>query len=92
MNAYEEHLRDSAPDSSRWDGFDRGTVWADEELECTRKVIDSMTNKAGRLVVIAEFSTRYDLWYEVSVDGVTVYSGEQWDRHHAIHVGRWWMK
>lgn len=24
MHKYEEHLRDSAPCSSRWDGFDRG--------------------------------------------------------------------
>ena len=36
MNKYDEHLSDSSPCGSRWDGFDRGDLdnpWADFYLD-----------------------------------------------------------
>lgn len=37
---YEEHLA-SQPDNSLWDGFDRGTVWADEEPDYSDLIEES---------------------------------------------------
>ena len=33
MTHYEEHIRDSALDNSRWDGFDRGDLDWDYDAE-----------------------------------------------------------
>ncbi len=87
-NQYEEHLN-SQPDNSRWDGFDRGTVWADEECY-GETVIGRMTNGAGQRVVIVEEYANGDTCYRVEVDGDCVFFDEC-TRGRAIAVGRWWM-
>lgn len=88
-NQYEEHLAHSAPCASRWDGFDRGTNWADEDLH-GETVIGRMTNGAGQRVVIVEEYAGGDLFYKVLVDGNCVFFDEDC-RPQAIRVARWWM-
>ena len=88
-NQYEEHLAHSAPCNSKWDGFDRGTVWADEEFY-SETVIGRMTNAAGQRVVIAEEIARDDTFYRVEVDGECVFF-EQCPRYRAVNVARSWM-
>lgn len=85
-NQYEEHLADSIPDNSRWDGFDRGDADFCDEGE---RVIGRMTSEAGkRVVVIQQWSG--DLCnYEVRVNRRCVFSGD--DRQQALTVGRWWL-
>ena len=88
-NQYEEHLAHSAPCNSKWDGFDRGTVWADEEFY-SETVIGRMTNSAGQRVVITEEIAHDDTFYRVEVDGKCVYS-DQCPRHFAVSVARSYM-
>ena len=89
-NQYEEHLA-SQPDNSRWDGFDRGTSWADEDLTPIERVIGRMTNGAGQRVVIREVEFEAgDREYSVWIDGDRVFSDLD-DRARAIRVARWWM-
>ena len=88
-NQYEEHLA-SQPDNSRWDGFDRGTVWADEKVEVTTLIIGRMTNGAGQRVVIEEILCEEDTYHSVLVDGDRVF-WEDNNRERAITVARWWM-
>lgn len=88
-NQYEEHLA-SQPDNSRWDGFDRGTVWADEPSFYER-IIGRMTSEAGQRVVIREIEFEAgDCEYSVYVNGDRVFC-ELDDRVRAIRVARWWM-
>ena len=93
-NQYEEHLAHSAPCSSQWDGFDRGTVWADEKEEADEiafVVIGRMTNGAGQRVVIEEVTFGpSDVYHAVLVDGGKVFWEEN-NRQRAITVARWWM-
>ncbi len=92
-NQYEEHLA-SQPDNSRWDGFDRGTDWADEVVTTT--VIGRMTSEAGLRVQveITEFDEG-DAEATVRVNGKVVFSDLEDTpakaRARAITVGRWWM-
>jgi len=92
-NQYEEHLA-SQPDNSRWDGFDRGTVWADEKEEADDieiAVIGRMTNGAGQRVVIEEVTFGpSEVYHCVLVDGGKVFWEEN-NRQRAITVARWWM-
>ena len=89
-NQYEEHLAHSAPCNSRWDGFDRGTVWADEKPEVTTLIIGRMTNDAGQLVVIEEIRCEDLVFHSVLVDGDRCFWEED-NRQRAITVARWWM-
>lgn len=89
-NQLEEHIAHSAPCASRWDGFDRGTVWADEPQQET-KCIGRMTSEAGYRVQIME-TTCDDgaAYYEVHVNGKPMFDG--WNcKSRAIQVARWWM-
>ena len=88
-NQYEEHLAHSAPCNSRWDGFDRGTSWADEDLH-GETIIGRMTNEAGQRVVIVEEYAGGDMFYRVEVNGKVVFFEED-NRARAIRVARWWM-
>lgn len=89
MNQYEEHVAHSAPCNSRFDGFDRGTSWADEEF-FTSKVIGRMTNGAGQRVEIVEECACGDTFHKVIVDGGCVFFEEDC-RARAVAVARWWM-
>ena len=87
-NQYEEHLA-SQPDNSRWDGFDRGTDWADED-RVTERVIGRMTSEAGLRVVIREVDFGYEREYSVWINGDRVFCDRD-GRERAIRVARWWM-
>ena len=93
-NQYEEHLS-SQPDNSRFDGFDRGTDWADEMTPITT-IIGRMTSESGHRVVveITEFAEG-DAEATVRVNNKTVFSDLESNaakaRARAITVGRWWM-
>lgn len=88
---FEEHLA-SQPDNSRWDGFDRGTVWADESYQPTVIVIGRMTNGAGQRVVIKAVELEAgDTEYSVYVNGDRVFCDLD-DRSRAFRVARWWME
>lgn len=87
---YDEHIA-SQPDSSRWDGFDRGDTHLQEHQGS--RVIGRMTSEGGCKVIITEywFDGYSGFWsdYEVSIDGARVHSTD--DRANAITVARWWM-
>jgi len=93
-NQYEEHLA-SQPDNSRWDGFDRGTDWADEDVAVTT-VIGRMTSESGHRVQveITEFAEG-DAEAVVRINGKRVFCDLEDNavkaRARAITVGRWWM-
>lgn len=89
-NQYEEHLAFSAPDSSHFDGFDRGTMWDDEAQQETN-CIGRMTSEAGYKVCIMETTCiDGDLYYEVQVNGKITFDG--WNcKDRAIRIARWWM-
>lgn len=89
MTQYEEHLRDSAPCSSRWDGFDRGDLMPEAPADQGQRVIGRMTSGGGYSVTITEFWCDDDAVFEVAIDGERVHSTE--DRANAITVARWWM-
>lgn len=88
-NQYEEHVAHSAPCASRWDGFDRGTLW-DDEPGFTERVIGRMTNEAGQRVVIREVDFEVDKEYSVWVGGARVFCDLDC-KDRAITVARWWM-
>lgn len=87
-NQYEEHLA-SLPDNSRWDGFDRGDIGQEEDLNQGSRVIGRMTSGGGYRVEITEFWCDDWTFFEVSIDGDRVHSTEE--RANAIIVARWWM-
>lgn len=87
-NQYEEHLA-SQPDNSCWDGFDRGTVWADEEPVAL--VLGRMTNKRGQRVVIEQIQfDAGDSQYTVYVNGMVVFRDLD-KRAEAFDIARSWM-
>jgi hypothetical protein len=87
-NQYEEHLA-SQPDNSRWDGFDRGTVWANESP--STRVIGRMTNEAGQRVEILEVEfSEGEADYSVFVNNNRVFFDSNC-RQRAVVVARWWM-
>lgn len=85
-NQHEEHLAHSAPCNSRWDDFDRGTVWADE---VPQRTIGRMTSEAGYRVEIVQDDSPRETEYHVFVNGRVVFTGN--DRAGAVRVARWWM-
>lgn len=88
-NQYEEHLA-SQPDNSRFDGFDRGTVWADDTTPVER-VIGRMSSEFGYRVVVKEVQfDEGDAEYGVYINGIRVFCGLDC-RARAIEVARWWM-
>jgi len=82
-----EHLRDSAPCASRWDGFDRGDT--DFEPDMGHRTIGRMTSGGGYRVEIVEYWCDEMRHYEVLIDGNRVHSTD--DRGNAVIVARWWM-
>ena len=87
-NQCEEHLRDSAPDNSRWDGFDRG----DTGIARTRRTcIGRLTGSRGQRVAVWQEITEDgwgDSWceYVVTVDGQRVAGRDH--REDALRLGR----
>ena len=60
MNQYDEHLSDSSPCGSRWDGFDRGDLdnpWADFCLDDDDPVFP-VDNGAAQAIY-------HDIWNEI---------------------------
>ncbi|MFD0669739.1 hypothetical protein ACT80S_18615 [Ramlibacter sp. MAHUQ-53] len=92
MTQYEEHLRDSAPDNSRWDGFDRGDTGREDfdYPDQGERVIGRMTSEAGKRVVIVEQYCDEFRNYEVRVNGNCVF-GDCEERAQAVKVARWWL-
>jgi hypothetical protein len=89
-NHYEEHLA-SQPDNSRFDGFDRGTVWADEDTTPVERVIGRMTSESGHRVVVKEVQfDEGDAEHSVYINGRRVFCDLDC-RAQAIQVARWWM-
>ena len=88
MTHYEEHIRDSAADNSRWDGFDRGDLGRDNHRDQGMRVIGRMTDSHGYRVTIVEVwdEDMKDFW--VAVNGRRVHATD--DRANAIIVARWW--
>lgn len=79
------------PDNSRWDGFDRGTVWADEDLTPVERVIGRMTSESGKRVTIREvIYADGDHEYNVEINDAIVFCDVNC-RERAIRVARWWM-
>lgn len=87
FDKYAEHLRDSAPDNSRFDGFDRGDLGSDE-TQTTETVIGRMRCWHGKVEVV-EVTCGYDSDFYVRVNGRMV--TELMARDRAIEVGRWWV-
>lgn len=75
LDKYEEHLRDSAPDNSRWDGFDRGDL--DEVFECHVRVVAEAVNRHGIAVSLLNHTDSYgaDDWI-VTLNGEYVFLGD----------------
>jgi len=87
IDKYEEHLRDSAPDNSRFDGFDRGDR-NDIDGEIVQTVIDRTRCYYGTVEVVA-VSMGMDTHFYVRVNGRMVT-----DLTHlegAEEVSRWWV-
>jgi hypothetical protein len=87
FDKYQEHLRDSAPDNSRFDGFCRGDDW-NNEPENTEVVIGRMRCWHGKVEVV-EVNTRSGSDYYVRVNDRMV--TDLVDRGRAIEIGRWWV-
>ena len=87
FDKYAEHLRDSAIDNSRFDGFDRGDR-NDIDGEIVETVIGRMRCWHGKVEVV-EISALAGSDYYVRVNGRMV--TEFMDRDRAITVGRWWV-
>ena len=92
IDKYEEHVRDSAPCSSRFDGYCRGDVDADLLPVGRSKTIGRMTSvNVEKVEVIETIDVNGILsdFYDVMVDGTLAWSCE--DRAEALEVGRWWL-
>ena len=84
-----EHLRDSAPCNSRFDGFDRGdTDWQDEPP--TVRCIGRRTIESGHRIEIIESQFNGDSFFEVFLSGNRVFHVFN-DRPQAIRVAHWWV-
>lgn len=88
FNGFEEHFQHSAPDNSRFDGFDRGDI-GNTEAATAETVIGRMSCWHGTVEVV-EVISGYDSDFYVRVDGRMV--TDLMDRDRAIEVGRWWVK
>ncbi len=84
-----EHIADTAPCNSRFDGFDRGDTDFEPD-QPTFRWIGRMTSEAGYRVSILETQFAYDTLFDVFVDGRCVFC-EFDNREGAIRVARWWM-
>lgn len=92
IDKYEEHVRDSAPCSSRFDGYCRGDVDADLIPVGRSKTIGRMTSVNDERVSVIEtidINGLESAVYEVMVDGNRAWFCE--DRAEALEVGRWWL-
>jgi len=88
MTQYDEHIRDSAPCSSRWDGYDRGDLGREISDQGTR-VVGRMTATQGYKVEIVECWNDYDCIYQILVAGMLVQTAE--DYPEAVIVARRWL-
>jgi hypothetical protein len=92
IDKYEEHVRDSAPCSGRWDGYCRGDVDADLRPVARSKVLGRMTSVNEERVEVIETTDVNGIecdFYEVMVDGRRAWFCD--DRAEALTVGRWWL-
>lgn len=87
FDKYAEHLRDSAPDNSRFDGFALGEIGPDG-IETTEIVIGRMRCFHGKVEVV-EISCGYGSDFYVRVNGRMV--TDLMERDRALEVGRWWV-
>jgi hypothetical protein len=87
FDKYAEHLRDSALDNSRFDGFDRGDS-DDISGEIVETVIGRMRCYHGTVEVV-QISIGMDTDFCVRVNGRMV--TDLMDRDRALRVGRWWV-
>jgi hypothetical protein len=86
MNQYDEHIRDSAPCTSRFDGFDCGDL---EVSDQGTRVVGRMTATQGYKVEIVECWSDYDSIYQILVAGMVVQTAE--DYPEAVIVARRWL-
>ena len=87
--ALAEHLRDSAVDNSRFDGFDRGDLGNDEGSKVYGNVIGRMRCWHGKVEIVEVVYPDGDNDYFVQVNGRQV--TEFVDRAKATVVARWWV-
>ena len=87
FDKYAEHLRDSAADNSRFDGFDR--AGRDEGNEVYGNVIGRMRCWHGMVEIVEVVYPDGDSECFVRVNGRQV--TDFIDRARAIVVGRWWV-
>jgi hypothetical protein len=86
MNQYDEHIRDSAPCTSRFDGFDCGDLGVSDQ---GTRVVGRMTATQGYKVEIVECWNDYDCIFQVLVAGMLVQTAE--DYPEAVIVARRWL-
>jgi hypothetical protein len=82
-------LNDSAPDNSRFDGFDRGDLGNDKGNEVHGSVIGRMRCWHGTVEIVEVVYPDGDKEHFVRVNGRQV--TEFVNREKAIVVGRWWL-
>ena len=89
MNQYDEHIRDSAPCNSRFDGFDCGDLGREEILDQGTRVVGRMTASQGYKVEIIELWSGDFSAHQVVVAGTLVYTAD--DLPEAVIVARRWL-
>jgi hypothetical protein len=89
MTQYEEHIRDSAPCTSRFDGYDRGDLGREEILDQGTRVVGRMTATQGYKVEIIECWNGDFSMHQILVAGMVVQTAE--DYPEAVIVARRWL-
>ena len=84
-----EHIRDSAPCTSRFDGFDCGDLGREENLDQGARVVGRMTPSQGYKVEIIELWSGDFSAHQVVVAGTLVYTAD--DLPEAVIVARRWL-
>jgi len=88
FDKYAEHLRDSAPDNSRFDGFDRGDIGRDDG-KVYQRIVGRMYCPHGKVEIVEVIYPLGDNDFFVQVEGEQV--TDFTDRAQAVVVGRWWI-
>lgn len=90
MTQYEEHIRDSAPCTSRFDGFDRGDLgYEDVLVDEGSRVVGRLTARQGYKVEIIELWSGAFSAHQVVVAGAVVHTAD--DFTEALIVARRWL-
>ena len=87
MNKYDEHMQDSAPDASRFDGFCRGDIGRDVS-DTGERIIGNMPSDIGRIRIIEAWDGDLS-FYTVTVAGSRVHMTDS--REQAVTIARWWL-